>query len=411
MECNRCRARAAGPIGGLRLAAWWCAAVVVASPLPAAAQTPPALAAASAATGTSAEMALERNSAELAKLRVEREKLEQEARNLEANNRALSEFTRSTTAWLGSLSAAIGALFGLGGILLGWKLNHNVNVNQRLKLQQDRELEREKHVMSLFEQLGSDQSNVRLSGAAMLVQRLRALHQHRTEEAGAADALEAQTITQVLISVTKGRTPEGDARAASPDRAGRSRRDRRGAQAAGHFDAVAKYIGDNLVDALGARTSADGRSSPLAPFDWQDVCMPEVYWRGVDARGVDFFRAALPKSSLREACLAGAVLMNADLRGTLLRDADLADALCQAADLRNADLRGAHIQGTQFGGAKLHGARTEGCRGEPAATAMVDLSPAGDGSLCIAVHEWWRSVQGAAAAPSAQPAPSAPPPA
>jgi Pentapeptide repeats (8 copies) len=96
--------------------------------------------------------------------------------------------------------------------------------------------------------------------------------------------------------------------------------------------------------------------------------LENAWWKRVDARGVDFYKASLVRAGLRQAFLSGAVLKKADLSNATLVDAQLDGADLTDADLRGANLRGANLAGAILKGAKLDRAILEG----------VDLTKAKD---------------------------------
>ena len=167
----------------------------------------------------------------------------------------------------------------------------------------------------------------------MLLQRLAA--DGAPDDSGDVDpptsALERSTIVNVLVSVLKEKRPDDNSR-----------------------DPLCKLIADRLVVSLGAIIQ-DGKSpttveSVLKSWDFQQANLNHCWWKGVDAREVDFFAAHIQNAGLAKASLRGAVFFGACLAKTVLRD----------ADLRNADLRSADLRGTVLTGARLENARLDG---------------------------------------------------
>jgi hypothetical protein len=252
------------------------------------------------------------------KLEFEKQKLETEVQNLRA-------VTPETHLWItvaGGIGTVIGAAMAALIAGLGFWVNRTYNRTQHKKIDQERELGREKHNLELFQGLGSDNARVRIASASVLLQRLRSEYTGLTagrslDDTG--DREEVRTLVQVLLSVIKdrqGRDDEGDI-------------------------ALRKHIADNLVKALNlvrdeGHPSPDVSPSALRSFDLQGALLRDVFWRGVNLRHVDLFGADLQKASLRNADLRNAVLMEADLRGAVLEG-----AMLEGANLQNADLTGA----------------------------------------------------------------------
>jgi Pentapeptide repeats (8 copies) len=328
----------------------------------------------------------------LKKVTAEVDKLNAEIRNLQLTNEALGTWTRRLSTWLGAISGVVVAMLGVLVTLVGLRVNRSFNSAQTRKLEQERELEREKHDMELFQNLGHDSLRVQLAAAAALIQRLEICR--LTPGPSEAMQLEKRTIIQVLVAVVKKSDPGAPStepgwpmslalslpRLTAPKRS----------EAVLAHPALSKLIADNLVKAMGAlipagndRTFPERSESPLHEFDFQKVQFPNAYWKRVNARNVDFFRADLSQAGLPEADLTGAVLKETNLNGTVLRDAHL-----DLADLREADLRGADVSGATFEGAKVAGAQVNGVTWKTALSGRVDRSAAADGSNMVPVGEW-----------------------
>ena len=335
-------------------------------------------------------------------------KLKAEVRSLQLSNDAAGPITRWATMWLSAIGAALGALLTAIATFsiwrLGWRVNSAFNSAQTRKLEQDRELERAKHDMTLFERLGHENLRVQLAAASALTGRLEELR----SMLGPADSqLERRTIIQVLVAVVK--KSDGEAAAPAtwpvPTALGLSAGAKANGQGAVH-PALMKLIADNLVKAMGAIVPGDGdrwpppsiKYSPLRAFDFQKVQFQNAYWKRVDGRQVDFFRADLSNAGLKEAFLSDAILKEANLSGSVLKDArlyaaDLRAANLSAADLRGADLRQADLSDADLRGAKLDRAKVFGIQVAGAKygenpPGRVDLSPAGDGSRTADCLEW-----------------------
>jgi hypothetical protein len=328
---------------------------------------------------------------ETQKLRAEIEKLRIEVESLHITNEALDLRTRRVSTWLGAFGGIAGAIIGAAGLLgLGLGLNRT----QKSKLEQERVLGREKHNMELFQNLGHESLRVQLAAASVLIQRLEGF---RSARLSPAEQLEKRTIIQVLIAVTKKNT-EG-APAPSETQLPLSevfQVPKKNAEDARTHPALLKLIADNLVKAMNAVEDSEDkkkklqgtRSSPLKEFDFQKVQFPNAWWKGINARGVDFFRADLSHAGLANALLEGATLYEVNFRGSVLREADLREADLRKADLRDADLSGAKLEGAKFDGAQVAGINlTEASFGNNP-DGQVDLSPKGDGSEKIPVRDW-----------------------
>lgn len=323
------------------------------------------------------------------KLQEEIRKLRSEAQGLEDANEALGRRTRFFTAWL---AAAGGATVTLLLALVGFLVNSTQNrlgkerhALESRKIEQERLLGREKHILEVFQALGSEEARIRIGAVAVLVQRLRRIRELPSSGSGSDPAEESAqeqlgelpTIVSVLISVTKHEQKEE----------------------------IQKYIADGLASALGA-VVPEGESprtdeSPLARYDFQGAKLQNAWWRRVDARGVDFYGASLVRAGLRDSFLQGAILKGADLTGATLSGARLDGAQLQntklqqaklvgsvlvgakltgadlrGADLRGADLRGADLTRVRVGGARLDGAVLRGAQPDPATLPDIDLTGA-----------------------------------
>ncbi|HET6893184.1 MAG TPA: pentapeptide repeat-containing protein [Pyrinomonadaceae bacterium] len=255
------------------------------------------------------------------KLQVEIDKLKEEAAGLRTTNETLGWWTKILTAWL----AAVGSIIAAGIIAY---VGRSLNRTQRGKLEQDKALEKEKHILEVFQNLGDEKDRVRIGAVAILVQRLLKIQE--AENASTEDKHELPTIVSVLISASK------------------------------HEEKVEiqKYIADGLAKSLGAFVP-DGQStpqngeSPLKQYDFQGAKLENAWWRRIDAREVDFYGAHLARAGLREAFLSGTILKNANLSSTTLIQADLTNANLQGADLTGARLNKAKLKGADLRKANL----------------------------------------------------------
>jgi hypothetical protein len=339
------------------------------------------------------------------KLEFEIEKLEQEVRGLRETNEVFDKQTRWWSTWLGALGGVLGAAIALlSAALLGLRLN----ATQNRKLEQERVLGREKHNMELFQNLGAENLRVQLAAASVLLQRLESF---RPERLTPAEQLEKHTIIQVLIAVTKKNEREDSEPEERPRLTyGTLQVTKKNSAGSSIHPALAKLIADNLVKAIGAMPGDDtyerARPSPLEAFEFQKVQFPNAWWEGVDARGVDFFRADLSKAGLKKAHFEGAVLYEANLQGSVLREAhlhktDLRKADLRKADLRKADLSGAQLEEALFDGAKVAGAKLKDATFGKSPTGIVDMSLQADASHMLPVEEWIKQTHSGTSASAA----------
>ena len=308
-----------------------------------------------------------------------------------------SEWEATWPGWFatymgGFVSAALTVIVGVWGFVLQRKFenarkqNITAETNKMAvearkidvetgKMAQEKELTREAHNIELFKGLASPMARLQLAAAAALLQRIFA--EPKIASDGSPEANERKTIIDVLVAVIKeAPMPDGGASETPEERtppvpAIEKKSNPDGGELARMLEprALAKYIGDNIVKALRAVVAegdqpTDRRRSPLDDWDtdWQKAQLVNVWWKGVDARGVDFFRANFDTASLREAFLCETIFYEASLRWTVLRNADLSRANLNGAKLQGADLRGANLIGADLTGANLSEAKLDGIR-------------------------------------------------
>ena len=255
------------------------------------------------------------------KTRLEIEKLRLERNQLEERSRWEGTPVGWFATYVGSLaSTALTVVVGFLGIFIPWRLNA-----ARIQMMaQEKELAREEHNIELFRGLASPRPRLQLAAAAALLQRI--FVQPSNMDNGSLEAKERKTIVDVLVAVTKEKPrPSAGTSTAKPE-----------------VSELPKYIGDNIVKALHAVMKAKPAShskSPLAHAgtDWQKVQLVEVWWEGVDARGIDFFQANFERAGLAGAHLHKTVFYQASLRGAVLRNADLREANLEEADLSGVE--------------------------------------------------------------------------
>lgn len=262
------------------------------------------------------------------KAALELEKLEVEIQNLRADSGK-----GDWSGWLTAVGLLVSAAIGSAGVA------HNLV--QKRKLEQDLKINKTKHLLEVFKELGSQDPKIRMGAVAILARWLRELDYELRETGNASDEPREErrrlrTITSVLVSVTKFEDTEE----------------------------IQKYIADNIAKSLGAIIPEDkptldpDSTSPLKhdSFDLQGGRFTNAWWSRLDARHVDFYGATLRRASLRGAFLHHATLSKADLRDAVFVDADLIGALLKNSDLREAKLSGADLTNANLTGAKLCGA-------------------------------------------------------
>jgi uncharacterized protein YjbI with pentapeptide repeats len=314
-----------------------------------------------------------RGELEKRKLQEEVDKLHEEVAALKANSAGMGPYLPLFQA------VGLGSLFG--GALV-WFAGRSLSKVQQDKLEQDLNFGREdhelqskklieeigisrsEHDLKLFEALGADDPRIRIGAASELGQRVRELNEQLATKLTVPERNAAQreweTIIRVLIAVTK---HEGS-------------------------EELQKHIADLIVEVLGA--CAQGlSSSPLKQFDFQGARLTNAWWKGVDARGADFYKACLVLAGLADSKLAGATFKSADLTEATLRNADaenanfegaklfsakLQGAKFSGANLEKADLRNADVTGADFSKARLRKAKLQGTDLRSANLAGADLS-------------------------------------
>jgi hypothetical protein len=264
---------------------------------------------------------------EKVKMEAEIAKLRAEVESLKIANESAGSLARRISLLLGSLGGLLGAFFSLVIYFLGKKVSENFSQTQEAKLEQDKELGREQHNLELFRSLGDENARVQLAAASVLLQRLAEFADKR--KAGTLNIVEEReqpTIIQVLVAITK--EPQSN-------------------------PALVKFIADNLVTSLEAiipvgQDPQMDKPSPLKGVDFQKSRLHNIWWKRVDARGLDFFRVDFSEAGLAEAFLQNTVFFEANLENCVLRDARL-----NKADLRRAKLQGANLMGADLQGARL----------------------------------------------------------
>jgi len=300
-------------------------AIALLGTLPAAAQqTGPVEPGAGRQKADSALQAAEKD-LQIQKLRAEMAKLVEETKELHTTNEALGTATRWATAWGG----VIGGLLGTLVTILIFVAGRGFNKTQKEKMEQENSHARETHLLEIFRDLGNETSpRIRLGAVAILVQKIAKISAPDFV-AKEADKRDLPTMVSVLLAASKQESTVE----------------------------VQKQIADGLANALGAlvkgkEPSAD-EPSPFRSYDFQRAKLSNAWWKKIDAREVDFYKAELVQAGLRDAFLSGAVLQEAKLAGSSLIGAQLNDADLQGADLTNAKLTGANLNKAKLGNAIL----------------------------------------------------------
>jgi hypothetical protein len=215
---------------------------------------------------------------------------------------------------------------------------------QRLQMDQAEIFHREAHNLNVFKNLSEANGGMQMAGAAVLIERLAETPKKKFEKS------ERNAIIRTMISVTK---YEG----ASTE--------------------LCKTVADHVPRALGVLERPRDRLGPRSPmldFDWQGVRLYRAFWRGIDARGVDFFGASLVEMGMRNAHLSGAIFKDAVVHNCVLEGADLSGADLRGADLRESRLRGAILKDARLEGA-LYDQKTTFPDGfDPDAAGMIRLA-------------------------------------
>jgi hypothetical protein len=234
-------------------------------------------------------------------------------------------------------------MVGIGTLaipIIGFLVGGALNSTQKNKMEQERKLGREKHLLDVFRELGSPDPRIRIGAAAILLQRLKAIPNPEKGDTENKDYYEKKikkdikrkeeideffTIMKVLIAETKHEEKEE----------------------------TQKYIADGIINALDARVpegekSTNTNESPLKNYDFQGTRFHNAWWKRIDAREVDFYEATLERASLREAFLSKAILKKANLTKTVLEDAHLELANLQEAKLTEAKLARANLKGANL---------------------------------------------------------------
>lgn len=244
-------------------------------------------------------------------------------------------------------ASVVAVLAAVIGFFASWLTSSTSRKMAKDELAQALLLARESGTMKLVEQLGGQSLPIRIAAATLLFAQVKQAKKRATGSWLRSREIDQEPVSvlKVLVSATKEDQPNPK---------------------------LAKLIGDELVKVAGAilppGTTPKARSaSPLCsfggePLDLQNVKFFDVYWRRVDARGVDFYRADFAKAGLRDSFLQKAVFFEAQMAGCVLCNANLFEANFEGADLTNADLSGANLCGAKLNRAVLTGAKLKGAK-------------------------------------------------
>lgn len=261
--------------------------------------------------------------------------------------------------------------------------------HQRVKHEEDKH--RETHTLELFKALSTNNPQLQLAAASVLVERLKRLMEKRNKTR--IDRSEEDSIEYALHSLLKSEASEPTDRGAASSHRGVSPQ-------------LAKYIGEQLVRLNLAQPLVGGRppdvereeatylkwldrkdlpsEPPLKRFDWQKVKIVEAWWPGLDARGVDFFKAELMNCGMRYANLKDAVFYEANLSGTKLNCANLSGANFYDANIERVDFRGARLSRADFSHAKnIDKARWQNATYCPETKFPAGFAPADNGMSLV----------------------------
>jgi hypothetical protein len=250
-------------------------------------------------------------------------KLEIETAKLAAETEAIKN-ANSDRIWslLMSFGPLIGAILGVFPVVLGLMAKNGADRRLlRLQSANERAARREQHTMELLRQLADDDSSRRSFAAAGLIAMVRedfsdkghmprSRKKERLEDGTEeTERREATAMLSTLLARLRGDKLE-------------------------HFEA--KFIADELAKLIALQAGYDD-SLKFSDFNMQQINVANAYWKGVDARDVDFYRS--------------------NLSGVSFRDADLRGAVFYECDLTGAVFSGAKLQGANFSGANMSGVR------------------------------------------------------
>lgn len=283
------------------------------------------------------ELNQKRLKAEIVKLQEEAKKIKVEVIKLSEETKKLTSSSKDLRDWLTAIGGILTLIGSIIVVLLGVIFNRTLQRTQEekrkleeSKMKQDKEFAREKHMLEVFREFGAEDPKIRLSAAAILIQRLIKINEEGRKK-DTENRYEFPMIVSVLISATKQEEKKE----------------------------IQKYIADGISNALKATIPDDIKEpdekteSPLKGYDFQGARLCNAWWRRIDARKVDFFEASLVKAGLKEAFLQEAVFFRADLTESVLSGANLNNTNLQEAILKNAVLRDVNLSNSKIKGANF----------------------------------------------------------
>lgn len=206
---------------------------------------------------------------------------------------------------------------------------------QQKRLQTDQDFNRESHNLKLFQALAGEQDSLKLAVASVLIERMRESKKNKNSQS------ERRSIIRALLSVTKDRGSEGEHDSPVPPE-------------------LIKLIADGVMNELGIAgigglINQKYQPSPLRVYDLQNVRLDGAYLLGLDARGVDLFRASMKECGLRLSNFDKAILKEADFHRSTLDESTF-----RGSDLRGANFCNASVKGCDFSGANVDGVFWDG---------------------------------------------------
>ncbi|MEV1167324.1 pentapeptide repeat-containing protein [Nonomuraea sp. NPDC049784] len=203
------------------------------------------------------------------------------------------------------------------------------------------------------EQLGSEQSDVRLGGIAALG---RVADDSPRDQDTIGAVLEAYVRNHDACTLSKGQTKLPQAcTAKTAEELAKSPVTRPGADVVAAIGGAVdmRFPPDDVEARLAALKPDHVVWEPGVGADFSRVRFPRADLTGTSMRGADLTGANLRGADLSLVDLRAADLSGADLRAAKLSGAGLTDADLRGADLRGADLRGADLEGADLEGADL----------------------------------------------------------
>ncbi len=273
------------------------------------------------------------------KMCQEIDKLHAEVLGLRFTNNSLNGPLGFLIPWSGFITGLMALIVSIAIPAIGVIIRNTLNNRARDRLHQERVLKREAHNLELMQGLAADTKTYRFAAAASLLRRY--------EEIAAEGEVtpELKTIGDVVLSFVRNKDSDAD---------------------------VAKYMADQFVRAIGlqddsVRREQEARPGPatarkpsvgrlglqLRDYDMQYANLQNVFWAGVNAPEVDFYRANFTRASLRDSWLSKCTFKKAIFTRAVLRRADLRDCDLREAAMTGCDLQGAVLKGADFSGADL----------------------------------------------------------